>query len=186
LLTYFYGIAVAGAYAFGMRIIKTPINLVIRALKQVLFQKAGEVNNSNDSLASLYLLATIGLFGLAFFPALALFIWGPSIFTIIFGSQWLMAGEFVRILTIWMIFMFCNVPAVLFARIIRVQRAVFVYEVVLLAARALSLVLGGLYLNVFQTILVFSLIGAGMNLFLIFLVGYYVIKKDRNAAINQT
>ena len=40
LLTHYYGLAVAGAYAFGLRIISLPMSFVERALKQVLYQKS--------------------------------------------------------------------------------------------------------------------------------------------------
>ena len=138
LLTHFYGIAVAGAYAFGVRILQVPMGFVLRALRQVLFQKAGETQHQGGSLAPLYVKITAGLFALAFFPSLVLFIWAPQIFTWIFGSQWHTAGEFARSLMLWLMFDFCNLPAVLFARLIRIQRTVFLYDLVLLAAKSVG------------------------------------------------
>ena len=181
LLTHFYGIVVAGAYAFGVRILFPPMGLVLRPLRQVLFQKAGETQHQGGSLAPLYVKITAGLFAIAIFPSLVLFIWAPEIFSWVFGSQWHTAGELARSLVLWIVFVFCNLPAVLFAKIIRMQRFVFFYDLCLLAARALALVLGGLYLNALQTIWLFSLVGATMNLFLILMVGYAVMKKEGHA-----
>jgi lipopolysaccharide exporter len=178
LLTHFYGIAVAGAYAFGMRILHTPMGFVLTALRQVLFQKAAEIQHQGGSLASLYVRTSAGLFALVITPSLVLFIWAPQLFSWIFGSQWETAGEFARSLVLWMMFVFCNLPAVLFAQLIRVQRTVFLYDLVLLVVRVLSLVLGGFYLTVLNTIMLFALVGAVMNLFLIVLVGYAVLKKE--------
>lgn len=180
-LTHFYGIAVAGAYAFATRLLFAPMGLVLRALRQVLFQKGAETQHRGGSLAPLYVKTTTWLFALAFFPSLVLFIWAPEIFTWVFGSQWHTAGEFVRSLVLWMIFVFCNVPAVLFARLIRIQRTIFFYDLVLLAVRALALMLGGLYLNASQTIMLFALVGASMNAILIVLVGHAVMKKEGQA-----
>ncbi|OGL43430.1 MAG: hypothetical protein A2W05_00360 [Candidatus Schekmanbacteria bacterium RBG_16_38_10] len=177
LLTYFYGIVVAGAYTFGVRILWTPMSLVVGALRQVLLQKAGEIQHQGGSLLPLYVKISSGLFILALFPSVVLFIWAPDIFRWLFGSQWHMAGEFVRSIVLWLMFAFCNLPAVLFARFIRIQRTVFLYDLLLLAARMSALVLGGLYLNVFQTIMLFSLVGAVMNVFLILLVGRALIKN---------
>jgi O-antigen/teichoic acid export membrane protein len=178
LLTHFYGIVVAGAYAFGMRILVAPMGLVLSALRQVLFQKAGETQHQGGNLAPLYVKITAGLFAMAFVPSLVLFIWAPQLFTWIFGSQWHTAGEFARFLALWMMFVFCNLPAVLFARLIRIQRAIFIYDLVLLGARGAALMLGGLYLNELQTITLFSLVGAAMNAILIVLVGHAVMKKE--------
>lgn len=178
LLTHFFGIAVAGAYAFGISVLHVPMGFVLSALRQVLFQKAGETKYQGGNLAPLYVKITAGLFSLALFPSLVLIIWSPEIFAWIFGAQWFTAGEFARYLVLWMTFVFCNLPAVLFARIIRIQRTVFLYDLALLVSRALSLVLGGMYLNALQTIIIFSAVGAAMNLFLILLVGQAVAKKE--------
>jgi O-antigen/teichoic acid export membrane protein len=180
LLTHFYGIVVAGAYAFGVRILQVPMGFVLRALRQVLFQKAGETQHQGGRLAPLYVKITLGLFGLAFFPSLVLFIWAAEIFTWIFGSQWQTAGEFAQSLILWLMFYFCNLPAVLFARLIRIQRTIFFYDLVLLAARFLALVFGGFYLSASQSIMLFSLVGAVMNAILILLVGHAVMKKEGN------
>lgn len=181
LLTHFYGIVVAGAYAFGLRIIQTPMSLLTGALRQVLFQKAGEVQHQGGSLLPLYVKITLMLFGLAIFPSVVLFIWAPQIFTLIFGSQWHMAGEFARSIVLWMTFLFCNVPAVLFSQLIRIQRTMFLYELLLLAAGTSTLILGGLYLNASQTIMLFSILGAAKNIILIFIVGSVIMKKERGA-----
>ena len=178
ILTYFFGINVAGAYAFGMRILVAPMGLVLGALRQVLFQKAGETQHQGGSLGSLYVKTTFGLFAIAFFPSLILFIWGPQFFVWLFGNQWHTAGEFARSLVIWMIFGFCNLPAVLFARLIRIQRTIFLYDLVLLVARTLILMFGGIYLNPSSTVMLFSIVGAAMNSILILMVGHAVIKKE--------
>jgi O-antigen/teichoic acid export membrane protein len=178
LLTHFFSIAVAGGYAFGIRILHTPMGLLTRALRQVLFQKASETQQHGGSLLSLYVKITAGLFTVGLFPALIIIIWAPQIFDLIFGARWYTAGEYARSLVVWLLFVFCNVPAVLFARLIRIQRAVFFYDLVLLAARVSALVISGLYLTAIQSITIFSILGAVMNLVLILLVGYNVIKKE--------
>ncbi|MCP4371495.1 MAG: oligosaccharide flippase family protein [Deltaproteobacteria bacterium] len=179
LLTHFYGIAVAGAYAFGFRTLMMPMRFVLSALRQVLFQKVGETQRRGGSLFPLYTKTTLGLFGLALFPALLFFVWGPQIFTLVFGPQWYMAGEFVQSLVLWAIFIFCNVPAVMFAKVIRIQRLVFIYNLWLLIARVSALVFGGLYLNAKYTVMLFALVGSSMNLILILLVGYAVMIREK-------
>ena len=177
-LTQFFGIAVAGAYAFGVTVMQVPMSLILGALRQVLFQKAGETQNLGGRLTPLYVKTTCGLFSIVLLPSMILLLWAPQLFVWIFGSQWHMAGELARSLIIWISVAFCNLPAVLFARIIRIQRFVFFYDLVLLFARSLALVIGGLYLNALQTVMMFAVIGAIMNATLIYLVGLAVSKKD--------
>lgn len=180
LLTHFYGIAVAGAYAFGVRILQTPMSFVLGALRQVLFQKACETRNRGDRLMPLYVKITSGLFALAIIPSVVLIIWAPQLFSLIFGFKWYMAGEFARSLVLWLIFMFCNLPSILFARIIRMQRQMFFFDVVLLAARALTLILGGMYMTASNTVMAFSLVGALMNIIFIFIIGHAIMRKEGN------
>lgn len=183
LLTHFYGIVVAGAYAFGMRILYAPIALVQRGLRPVLFQKASEIQHRGGSLVPLYVKITLGLFALALVPSLVLLLWAPCIFTFIFGSQWNTAGDFGRSLVVWLMVHFCSVAAALFARLIRIQRTMFLCDLVMLGGRATALVLGGLYLNPLQTVTLFSFVGAAMNALYVLLVGHTVIRKERQVSI---
>ena len=120
---------------------------------------------------------------LALLPSLILFVWAPQIFPWIFGPQWVLAGDFSRSLVIWLLFMFCNVPAVLFARIIRIQRQMFMFDMTVLALRTASLYFGGMYLSPSSTILVFSCVGGVMNVFFIGLVGYKLWKAEADKQI---
>ena len=180
LITKFYGLSAAGAYAFGISILHAPMSLVLTALRQVLFQKACEFQHEGRGIFLLYIRTVLVLFAIAIIPALILIIWAPPIFTFIFGARWHLAGILARYLIIWMLFVFCNLPAVIFARIIRAQRFVFFYDLIVLAIRTATLLLGGMYLNLTHTVMAFSIIGAFLNLFLISFVGKLVFKKEGN------
>jgi O-antigen/teichoic acid export membrane protein len=183
LLTHFYGIAVAGAYAFGIRLMRAPMELVLRALRQVLYQKASETYNKGGRLLPLYLKITGSLFAIGFLPSLILFIWAPQIFSWIFGAQWHIAGLFARSLVLWLLFEFCNLAAVLFARIVRLQRKKFFFYKIKLIAKALALVLGGMYLPASQTVFLFSVVGAVMNIIFIMIIGVVLMKMESDATL---
>lgn len=178
LLANFFGIAVAGAYAFGVRILSVPMNFVLRALRPVLFQKASEIYNQGGSLMPLYAKITGGLFLLVIAPSVMLFVWAPPIFAWVFGAQWHVAGEFARWLILWLAVMLCNLPSSIFAKIIRWQRQSLFFDVALIIIRALSLVLGGLYLSALHTVVVFSVVSSVMNVVWIALVGIAIMKKE--------
>jgi len=178
LLTNYFGIAVAGAYAFGIRILGAPMGLILRALRQVLYQKACETAHHGGSLLSLFIKITAGLFALAVVPAIILIIWSPQLFSFIFGRQWFIAGEFASSLVLWQTFMFCNLPSDLFARILRLQRRFFIFGMILLVARTLVLILGGMYMTASQTIFWFSVVGAVMNIMFIVIVALVLMRKE--------
>lgn len=178
LITRFYGLSSAGAYAFAMSILHAPMGLVLTALRQVLFQKACESQHEGKGLSLLYFRSIILLFAIAFIPSIILLVWAPQFFTFIFGARWQLAGILARSLIIWLLFVFCNLPAVIFSRIIRIQRFVFFYDIILLIIRSATLVLGGLYLRLTHTVMFFSIVGAVMNLILIYYVGNKIAKKE--------
>ena len=183
-LGHFFGIAAAGAYSFAMTVLGVPMGVVQIAVRQVLFQKACESEHRGRGLSSLYLMSTIGLLTLAAMPSLILFFWAPQIFAWLFGRQWDAAGAFARSLIVWLSFAFCNLPAGIFGRLIRIQRRLFFYDVGLLVARGVAMGLGGLYLTASETVFAFSLVGAGMNVFLILLVGRAVLRREGHERLN--
>lgn len=178
LISKFYGLSGAGAYAFGISILQAPMGLILTALRQVLFQKACEFQHEGKGIFMLYARTVLVLFSMAIIPSLILIIWAPQIFSFIFGARWHLAGVLARSLIIWMLFVFCNLPAILFARIIRVQRLVFFYDLGVLTIRTVTLIFGGIYLKLTQTVMLFSIIGALLNLFLIYFIGRLVMKKE--------
>lgn len=178
LLTHYYGLAVAGAYTFGMRIIWTPMSFVLSSLRQVLFQKACEAHRLGKSLVSIYVKVTLLLFAVAILPALGLILWAPSLFSFVFGAKWSFAGELAVFLVIWLLFAFCNLPAVLFARLIRIQRTVFLYDLAMLVCRSAALIVGGAFFSANTTVLLYSVIGSVMNVFLIILVGRSLMQRE--------
>lgn len=178
LLTHYYGIAVAGSYAFADRILSAPMQLVTRAFRQVFYQKASETEHSCGRLLPLYIKNTLGLFALAVLPSLVLIIWAPQLFSWFFGQRWHTAGEFARFLMLWLIVMFCNPPSGIISRILRLQRMMFFFDVALLVARTIVLVLGGIFVPAMYTIIMFSITGAMMNLIFIIVIGHALMRKE--------
>lgn len=185
LLAHYYGLTVAGAYAFGGRILTKPVVLVTNSLRQVLFQKGSETGHQGGRLMPLYIKTTVGLFAIAVLPSLVILRWAPQAFSWIFGERWHTAGEFSRWLVVWMLFSFCSLPAVVFARLIRIQHTVFWFNLFMLAATAAALVFGGLYLTAAQTVFLFSLISALMGCTLIVIVGRAVQRHERRGILSD-
>ena len=179
LLTHFYGIGIAGSYAFGVRLLMVPMNFVLTALRQVLFQKGSETYNRGISLMPLFLKTTGGLLAIGLLPTLIMFIWSPQIFTFVFGDDWHVAGQYARWLILWIGTVFMNVPSILFAKILRMQRQMMFYDVFLLIARTSAFVLGGLYLKAIWTISIFSAVSAISNVFLISWIGVTLYRKEK-------
>jgi len=185
LLAHFFGAAAAGYYALGVRLIRVPMNLILQALRQVLFQKASETYNKGRPLYPLFVRTTGGLLAVSAVPAAIGFIWAPFLFSLILGKEWYVAGEYSRWLILWLLPAFCNVPSVLLSRILRQQRRILVIEIVTLISRASAMVLGGLYLSALSTVILFSVVGAGINLYLIGWIWMLTFKEDRRTVCQR-
>lgn len=97
LLNQFFDAFVVGSFYLAYRVINWPLNLIGTSVSQVFYQKYEEKRQESEKLKFLQQLIKI-LAILALLPALVLFISAPYLFQVIFGPQWLTAGEFVRIL----------------------------------------------------------------------------------------
>jgi len=176
LLIHYFGAAVGGLYAFAFRLLQLPMNFVLTSVRHVLFQRLSEVQNHGGDLKGLFVETTTMLLGLALVPASVGFVLGPWLFGLVFGSGWVVAGEYARWLLIWLVPGFCNMPAVLAGRILRQQRNLLFFDVGLLISRVGVLVIGGFYFSPLETIIAFSAVGALFNTFLIL----FIWKRLRN------
>ena len=178
LMSHFYGIGIAGAYAFSVRILHAPTRLVLTPMRQVLFQKASETQNQGGDLYPLFLKITGGLMAVAIVPSVILFIWAPQIFSWIFGREWIEAGIYARWLMLWIFAGFSNMPSVVIMRILRQQQKLLMYECIILLSRTIILIVGGVYWQSLTTVISFSILGIILNIVLILWVGTFIRKNN--------
>lgn len=177
LLGYFYGIGVAGAYAFGIRILQTPMNFIAAPLYRVVFQRSSEIHNQDDDLFSFYIKGTVVLLAVILVPAIILLVWAPQIFSWIFGAEWREAGIYARWLMLWISIVFINQPAIICATILRQQRKMFLYQCLTMSSRTAVLVMGGLYLTALATVIAFSVLGFILNTLFMLWAGTLLHKR---------
>jgi O-antigen/teichoic acid export membrane protein len=179
LLANYFGPAVAGFYVLAVRGIQVPMNFFLTSLRQVFFQKASELYNQGGDAWGLFRSMTLRLGKLVALPSLAVFLFGPRLFAFALGGRWLTAGVYARWLVPWLALMFANVPAVLFAQILRRQKAVLLIDVALLASRVLAIVAGGLRRDPLLAVVLYSLVGVAVNLYIILWVGGLLRREKR-------
>jgi O-antigen/teichoic acid export membrane protein len=100
LLASLYGSQVAGWFALGDRIIKTPLNLIGQSTSQVYLAEIANLARDNPKkLLHLYRLVSKRLFLFGVLLLIPLGIIAPWLFSIVFGEAWYQAGFYVRIMT---------------------------------------------------------------------------------------
>lgn len=177
LLGHYFGASVAGYYAFGIRILQVPMNFILNSLQQVLFQRISETYNNGGNVLRLYKKTTLGLAAMALVPSILGFLYAPSLFSLIFGEKWRTAGEYASWLVLWLSIRFCNVPSDLLARVLRQQRNLLFFEILILASRISVIVIGGRALSALLTVKLFSIVGAFLNFSFILWVAILADRK---------
>lgn len=180
LLGHFFGIGVAGAYAFSVKILQTPMTYISAPLWRVVLQRSSEIHHQDEDLFPFYIKGTLVLLAVILLPTVIFFIWAPQIFSWLFGVEWREAGVYARWLVLWLSIVFINAPASSCATILRQQPGLFIYQSIILVSRAAVLVLGGIYLTPLATIIMFSVMGFVLSAGFVIWAGALLYKKRQD------
>jgi lipopolysaccharide exporter len=143
LLATFFSTTVAGLYAMGNNLLRIPMSVVGSSISQVFYQRASEAKK-NGTLAGMVEVTYSYLVKIGMFPFLILTIIGKNLFLIILGSNWVEAGVYTQILSIWTFVWFISSPLSTLFRLLEEQEFSLSINIVILVTRVLSLLAGGL------------------------------------------
>ncbi len=186
LLAALLGPAAVGFYTIARRVVGLPVSLVSGAVGTVILPRIAEASHRSEQLRPLILKGTAGLGLVGLLPFGLVVAFGPWLFRLAFGGEWVTAGEYARWLAIMLYSSFVNVPAVQAIPVLGLQGPLLLYEIVAVGLRIASLALGALLLQSdLLAIALFSMIGAMLNIFLILWVILSSGTNTRNATQRQ-
>lgn len=122
--------AIAGMYAFSLRVVRAPMLIVAGAVTGALRKQGIDAVHGGVSLAPLFRVTLRSLFLLAIVPFLVIAFQGPRLFGIVFGSQWIEAGHLVQILSPGILLEFVATPISAFFLVTDTQRYTFVIQLI--------------------------------------------------------
>jgi O-antigen/teichoic acid export membrane protein len=99
-----------GYFDLTQQAIIFPFSLITVAVSQVLMQMISEKRNKKEGIKRDFLGLSVILSGIGIISVLLIELWGPSLFTIIFGSKWTLAGYYSRTLIIGYLFFLVASP----------------------------------------------------------------------------
>lgn len=106
-----YGARDAGLFSLAYKVIVVPLGLVTSSVAQVSRARLGQLAREDPSALRGYLRKTVRLLFCIVGPALgSVFIVGPGLFGLLFGTQWVAAGVYVRVLCPYMLLALCVSP----------------------------------------------------------------------------
>lgn len=168
LLTSFFGPASVGFYSIGRTVLRIPTQLISKSVGDVFYPRVSEAANNGENLAHLIKKATLVLSAVGIIPFTIVVIFGPSLFSFVFGEEWVTAGEYARWIALWTFFGFINRPSVVALPVLSAQAFHLKFTTILLITRVVSLAIGYyVFSSDVIAIALFGVSGAILNVFLI-------------------
>lgn len=124
-------VATVGHFAMAKALVMMPTNFLLQAFRKVYFPAASEAFNRSGNLMPLLKRSTFGLVGVGVLPFLTIFAFGPFLFSLLLGPEWVEAGHFARWIGLWFFAGLLLPPATVTAQVLRRQRFLLGVEVVL-------------------------------------------------------
>ncbi|TXH62395.1 MAG: hypothetical protein E6Q84_01370 [Thiothrix sp.] len=129
-----YSLTVAGFFSLAFRLVSLPTALVASAIGDVYRQKISEEYNQNGEFRATFLKTLTATASLALLPSIMLYAAAPTLFALLFGESWRIAGEYAQILIISAYVQFIFTPIDKGALIVGANRYIFIWHCARLAS----------------------------------------------------
>ncbi|MCF6138818.1 oligosaccharide flippase family protein [Pseudalkalibacillus berkeleyi] len=177
LLSVFFGPASAGFYNIGKTVLDMPIRLIGKSVTDVFYPRIAEAANNGENLTRLICKSTLLIAVVGIIPFGIVVAYGPQLFGFVFGTEWVVAGEYARWLALWLFFMFINLPSSVAIPVMNLQGRFLLFEIISMILNILGLAIGFyLFDNDVLAIALYSLTGVIAYLYL----SIWVINSSRN------
>lgn len=169
LLGAFFNTSTVGFFSLSHRFISMPMSLIGSSIGQVFFQQSANVKNDNEALKKLTLNTYKKLFKLGILPFSIITVFGDIVFAFVFGTDWIVAGEYAQVLAIWVLFLFVHSPITSLFSTLEKQKEAMIINIIIIVSRALIITLTAyLYSDAYITIISYSILGILLNLYILF------------------
>ncbi len=168
LLTVFFGPAAAGFYTIGWTVLSLPTRLIGEAIGDVFYPRVAEASNNKENVGTIIKKATLLLGGVGIIPYGLVVLFGPFLFSFVFGDDWVVAGEYARWIALLGFTNFINKPSIRSLAVLNAQRFHLIFTIIMLITRITLLVIGVyIFSSDVVAIALFGISGAILNIGLI-------------------
>jgi O-antigen/teichoic acid export membrane protein len=107
----FYGVEVVGVFGLAQNMINMPMDLIGQSVAQVYYAEISKYGKNNpEKIYKLSVSIIKKLFWIGLIPVGLLIAFGPWVFKLVFGPEWLDAGVYARFLSILILTRFISSP----------------------------------------------------------------------------
>jgi O-antigen/teichoic acid export membrane protein len=111
LIVALYGTVEAGLFALTVRVLAAPVGVVTDAVSQQFEGRFAEkLRMRSPGLASQIPFVSVRLFLLALLPGALIVLYGPALFSLIFGEEWRVAGVYAQVVVVSYVLQFSVSP----------------------------------------------------------------------------
>jgi O-antigen/teichoic acid export membrane protein len=152
-----YSPALAGVYLFADNMLLVPFRLASKAITPVYLQQISRLFRANHGQFRKLTMATnYSLFLIGLLPYALLTVWGPEIFSFVFGEAWEEGGVIAQYLAFFVLFRLSTSPLSAIYRVAEAERASFVTQIVLFLSRIIPLAIGLYWFSLHQALFFFA------------------------------
>ncbi|WP_346817708.1 oligosaccharide flippase family protein [Bacillus paramobilis] len=159
ILSFFFGSVISGYYSMAYRLLAAPMSLIGSSVAQVFFPTASKIKNKKN-MGNFTFEIFKTLFVIGQLPFCILIIIAPELISLFLGDKWIVSGEYLQWLSLWLLFVFITSPISQLYAILAKQRVALIFNVCTFTLRFLVLAFGGLLNNPNLSIGLFGCIGA--------------------------
>ena len=170
LINIFYSSSIVGWYFFANKMVRLPLSLIFSSFSQVYYQKASSLYNEKKieelyqfTLKIQFKIGVILLFWLVILSSI-----GPFIFGLIFGENWIEAGEYIKYFAIFIFFNMLYSPISSIGDILNKQKLLLFFNISITLSQIIAIFLLSDILSFKYTLLVISILGSIHFIFLNF------------------
>ncbi len=169
IISFFFDNTTVGEFSKSLRILLIPLNLLGTSISQVFYQKATKDYSKGIDISANLKKLVISLTTWTF-PGLILFLFiSPWMFGFVLGKNWIIAGEYARILSVWIFIKFVISPVANIPLIINKQKQYFLINLTGNLIMILSIAIPGIIgTNIFPILLTLSISQTLFQIFMYF------------------
>lgn len=161
MLAAFFGPESAAYYTLGKMVMGIPSVLIGKSVGDVLYPRIVDAMHNEESISEVIIKATNSLALIGLLPFGLIIVFGPWLFSKVFGSDWFVAGEYAQWLALFFFFNFINRPSVVAVSVLGIQKGLLLYELLSTSAKVIGILIGFHYFkNDMIAVALFSIIGA--------------------------
>lgn len=172
----------AGQYGLARTVMAAPVMLLGNSVTSVFYPRINQAIVQGENTTLFLKKATLALGVTGVLPFGLLFFIGPWLFTVVFGENWHVAGNYASWLSLPCYFSLLSKPALAAAVALKIQKNIFYYELISMLFKLASLLIGIFLVGSDEkAVMLFSVTSATSYLF----ITLWIIKKSKASNIQK-